>query len=275
MKTLNLVGAGRVGKTLARLWHDKQLVQIQDVLTTSSHSAVQAVSFMGCGHAVTQLSEMRQADLWMLAVPDQQITKSATAMAAALKEHAPTHAFHCSGALASDQLVSLKATGWSVASAHCILSFAEPAKAMQQFAGTVCGIEGDATLATELHTLFAATEAQCFAIQAEQKLLYHAAAVFATNFLPVLQQTAEDLWSQSGLPAVFLPQLRERLLHNAVDNVLALGPAAALTGPAARGDTELVRRQAKALENWDTATAQAYKALSELAARMSAGKNTR
>lgn len=268
MKTLNLVGAGRVGKTLARLWQIQGHLQIQDVLTTSSQTATQAVAFIGSGRAATQLSNMREADLWMLAIPDQQIADSARAMASALNKHAPTQAFHCSGALASDELNALKALGWSVASAHSILSFADPASAVQQFPGTVCGIEADAPFAAELHSLFDTIGAQCFELQAEHKLLYHAAAVFATNFLPVLQQTAEDLWSQSGVPVALLPQLRARLLRNAVDNVLALGPAGALTGPAARSDTELVERQARAVENWDPISGQIYRLLSEMIQRM-------
>jgi predicted short-subunit dehydrogenase-like oxidoreductase (DUF2520 family) len=268
MKTLNLVGAGRVGKTLASLWQRRGHLQVQDVLTTSLPSAEQSVTFIGAGRPVSQLSEMREADLWMLAVPDSQIAACATAMALSQKKHAPSRAFHCSGALTSDQLSPLKILGWSVASAHSILSFADPQTATQQFPGTVCGIEGDSEIAQELHSLFSATGARCFALQAEYKLLYHAAAVFATNFLPVLQHTAETLWSQSGVPQQWIPQLREQLLRNAVTNVLALGPAAALTGPAARGDMELIASQASVVESWDFASGQAYRQLSELALRL-------
>jgi predicted short-subunit dehydrogenase-like oxidoreductase (DUF2520 family) len=270
MKTLNLVGGGRVGKTLAHLWHGAQQLQIQDVLTTSAQSAQRAVSFIGAGRAVADLSAMREADLWMLVVPDSQIALSAAAMAQHLAHHAPASVFHCSGALDSGILSPLKELGWSVASAHCILSFADPASAVQQFPGTVCGIEGNAGLASELTRLFGAIGAQSFALQAEHKLRYHAAAVFATNFLPVLQQTAETLWLESGVPANLLPQLRERLLRNAVDNLLKLGPTGALTGPAARGDSELVARQALALDAWDPVSGQAYRHLSELARRMAA-----
>jgi predicted short-subunit dehydrogenase-like oxidoreductase (DUF2520 family) len=268
MLTLNLVGCGRVGKTLARLWHTEQVVQIQDVLTTSRDSAARAVTFIGSGLPVQVLAQMRPADLWLIGVPDRQLALSALDMARAFASHTPAMAFHCSGAMASSVLAPLRENGWQVASAHCILSFADPASAVQQFNGTPCGIEGDAPLAGRLQKIFAAIGARCFPIEAENKLLYHAAAVFATNFLPVLQAVAEDLWKSSGVPPEMLPQLRSSLLRNAVDNLLALGPAGALTGPAARGDTDLVTRQAQALAQWDTSTANAYRALSELAARL-------
>lgn len=268
MQTLNIIGCGRVGKTLAQLWHRRQVVRIQDVLTTSPASAAEATAFIGAGQAVQTLAQMRPADLWMVAVPDRQLAASAAEMAQALAGLAPATAFHCSGALGSSALAPLRERGWHVASAHCILSFAAPATAVQQFEGTPCGIEGEAAATARLQPVFAAIGARCFALAADKKVLYHAAAVFATNFLPVLQSVAEALWRDSGVPPELLPQLRASLLRNAVDNVLALGPAGALTGPAARGDSDLVSRQGQAVARWDPAAGDAYRALSELARRL-------
>lgn len=266
LPTLNLVGAGRVGKTLGRLWQQAGVLQIQDVLTTSTASAQAAVDFIGAGRAVATPAQMRPADLWLLAVPDRQIAASAQTLAALGLP--PALAFHASGALTATELAPLQAAGWHCASAHCILSFADPATAQQQFHGTVCALEGDTAATQQLKPLLTDLGAQCFALASEHKLLYHAAAVWATNFLPVLQAQAEALWQRSGLPAELLPGLRERLLHNAVDNLLALGPAAALTGPAARGDTALVERQGQAITALDAEAGAAYAALSAMAARL-------
>jgi predicted short-subunit dehydrogenase-like oxidoreductase (DUF2520 family) len=62
--------------------------------------------------------------------------------------------------------------------------------------------------------------------------------------------------------------LQTTLLKNAVDNLLTLGPAGALTGPAARGDLALVQRQGEAVTDWDATAGAAYTALSQLAARL-------
>lgn len=268
MRTLNLVGCGRVGKTLGHLWHQHETLQIQDVLTTSTESAQAATAFIGAGRAVESLGQMRPADFWLMAVPDRHIAESASKMAQALAGMAPATAFHASGALGSAMLAPLRERGWHIASAHCILSFAAPAAAVQQFAGTPCGLEGDVSVREALQPIFAAIGAACFSVDADKKVLYHAAAVFGTNFLPVLQALAEDLWRDSGVPPELLPRLRTSLLRNAVDNVLALGPAGALTGPAARGDTALVQRQGQAVSQWDPAAGEAYRALSELALRL-------
>ncbi len=270
LPTLNLIGAGRVGRTLGRLWHTRGVLQVQDVLTTSIASAQDAVDFIGDGCAVPNMAAMRPADLWLLAVPDRQIAASASALAAAVtsQRQPPALAFHASGALTSGELQALRASGWQTASAHCILSFADPTNALQQFAGTPCGLEGDAAALAQLQPLLAAIGAKGFTVAADKKVLYHAAAVFATNFLPVLQAQAEALWHDSGVPPELLPQLRQTLLRNAVDNLLALGPAGALTGPAARGDTALVQRQGQAVAQWDATAGVAYQALSELAQRL-------
>ncbi len=266
MPTLNLIGGGRVGKTLGQLWHTRGVLQVQDVLTTSPASAQAAVDFIGAGRPVASLDTMRPADFWLLAVPDRQIAASAQALSRT--GLVPATAFHASGALAAAELAPLQALGWLTASAHCILSFATPAAAVQQFAGTPCALEGETSAIAALQPLFDAIGARCFTLPSDDKLRYHAAAVFATNFLPVLQAAAEALWQDSGVPPELLPQLRATLLRNAVDNLLALGPTGALTGPAARGDTALVQRQGQAVALWNAEAGTAYAALSALAARL-------
>jgi predicted short-subunit dehydrogenase-like oxidoreductase (DUF2520 family) len=62
--------------------------------------------------------------------------------------------------------------------------------------------------------------------------------------------------------------MRARLLHNAVNNIIELGPQAALTGPAARGDHTLVTQQGQAVTDWDANAGAAYGALSALAQQL-------
>jgi predicted short-subunit dehydrogenase-like oxidoreductase (DUF2520 family) len=211
---------------------------------------------------------MRPADVWMLAVPDAQIASAAEAVAAQAQHLPPATVFHCSGAQSCVLLAPLAARGWHTASAHCILSFASAQAAIQQFPGTPCALEGDTLAMQTLHRAFTAIEARCFAVKSQDKLLYHAAAVFATNFLPVLQSVAEAAWTASGVPPELLPGLRAALLNNAVANITRLGPEGALTGPAARGDVAAIAKQAAAVTQWDAKAGAAYEALSALALRM-------
>ncbi len=273
MKTLNLIGAGRVGQTLGHLFHAAGVYRVQSVLTRNQSSAEHAAKFIGAGQPFTQLADMPAADVWMLGVPDAQIAPVAAALAqlevAQLEVvQRPALVFHCSGALGSAELAPLQQRGWQIASAHCLLSFAQPATAIQQFGGTPCALEGDAQALLGLETAFRQLGAQCFTLAAQHKLLYHAGAVFATNFLPVLQNLAEQLWQHSGMPDALAQQMRATLLQNAVNNIVILGPKAALTGPAARGDTALVAAQCMAVAQWNPVAGVAYQALSTLAAKL-------
>lgn len=72
---------------------------------------------------------------------------------------------------------------------------------------------------------------------------YHAAAVIAANHLVALLGQVERVAASIGVPlAAYLD-----LARTALDNVAALGPAAALTGPVTRGDTETIARHLAAL----------------------------
>ena len=270
MTTLNIIGCGRVGRTLARLWQAHGTLEVQDVLTRSASSASDAIAFTGAGRAVGNLEEMRPADIWMLAVPDREIAGMAHQLAQRVHPQSTAIVFHCSGALGSDALTALENGNWQIASAHCLLSFASPATAVTQFEGTPCALEGKALATQVLAPVFEQIGARCFALAAKDKLLYHAGAVFATNFLPVLQSVAQQLWRDSGMPADLVPTVQATLLKNAVDNLLALGPTGALTGPAARGDLALVQQQGQAVTDWDETAGAAYRALSQLAIRLAA-----
>jgi len=80
--TLNLIGAGHLGRTLAHLWHIHSIYTVQAVHTRSTASAQAAVAEIGAGQAVAQLAHMPPAHVWLLAVPDGQISAAAHALAA-------------------------------------------------------------------------------------------------------------------------------------------------------------------------------------------------
>jgi predicted short-subunit dehydrogenase-like oxidoreductase (DUF2520 family) len=254
---------------LAALWARHGVLDIQDVLTRSPASAAAACARIGAGSPVAELGAMRPADIWMVAVQDAHIAEVATQLAQVRRADTGNPiVFHCSGAQNAGSLQPLALQGWRTASAHCILSFAEVDVAIQQFAGTACALEGEPSACEALQPALRAIGAQCFTVASEDKVLYHAAAVFATNFMPVIQSVAEAAWARSGVPADLLPQLRAGLLRNAADNITRLGPAGALTGPAARGDHAAIRRQAAVVHAWDAPSGDAYRALSALALRL-------
>jgi predicted short-subunit dehydrogenase-like oxidoreductase (DUF2520 family) len=276
LTTFNVIGCGRVGQTLAALLHQHGQVLVQDLYSRSFSSAEQAAKFVRAGQPVADLAHMRAADVWLLSVPDAQVAAAAQALVEAQgSKLAGSVVFHNSGFLSAAVLQPLQALGCHVASAHPVLNFASPDTGVRQFAGTPCGLEGDATALAWLHTALTAIGGRCFEIAGADKPLYHAAAVFSSNFTVVLQGIAQDAWQTAGVPTELMRPLTEALLKSTVDNVLAMGPAQALTGPAARGDTAVVQAQGEVVKRWNAPAGEVYKTLSELAAQLKKDGKTR
>lgn len=258
--TLNLVGAGHVGRVLGRLFAASGAFTVQDVLTRSAASAQAAVDFIGAGRACSAMGDLRPAAVWLLAVSDDQIGPACAALAQAhdLKDAV---VFHCSGAKASSELQPAAQAGARVASVHPIRSFADPDAVAQGFAGTFCGIEGHAEALALLTPAFEAIGARLVPIDAQAKTVYHAAAVFASNYLTTILDAALRAWQAAGVPEDVARELARPLATETMANVFRLGPAAALSGPVARGDAATVARQQQALLEWDEATGRLYQAL--------------
>lgn len=261
MTTVNIIGAGRVGRTFLRLLGG----QVQDIASATRASAEAAVASAGHGH-VTDSDAMRPADIWLLTVPDTEIASAAQALARA--EVPPAIAIHCSGFHTADIMVPLGAKGWHLASAHPNLSFADPDSAAARFAGTPCGLEGDAEAVTAIEAILTGLGAQPFRIASDRKALYHAAAVFSNNFATVCQAIARAAWKDAGVPDDIAAALNASLLNATAENVIRHGPVDALTGPAARGDKAVVEAQARSVADWNEQAARLYREFSEMAARL-------
>lgn len=268
--TLNIVGCGRLGRSLGRLWAEGGVFRIGDLYSRSEAAACSARDFIGAGRVVPGLAGLGPADAWMLSTPDGAIGDAAQALAAAGVVPPGACVFHCSGALGSDALAPLAPHVARAASAHPVRSFASPNDACAGFAGTHVGVEGDPGAVALLRDAFAAIGAHCFAIDPRHKLLYHAAAVFASNFSVVLLDVAQRAYHAAGLDSATATAVMRPLVEGAIGNALRLGPGAALSGPAARGDLDTVTRQQACVARWDAEAGQAYAVLSRLARDLAA-----
>jgi predicted short-subunit dehydrogenase-like oxidoreductase (DUF2520 family) len=83
------------------------------------------------------------------------------------------------------------------------------------------------------------------------KTVYHAASVFASNYLVTVLDAALRAYQAAGVPADVARELARPLATETLANVFRLGPEAALSGPIARGDAATVARQQAAVTAWD------------------------
>jgi predicted short-subunit dehydrogenase-like oxidoreductase (DUF2520 family) len=267
-RTLNIIGAGKLGRTLGRLWAQNGIFHVQDVMAAHLNSAAAAVEFIGAGRAMESMDRMRAADIWMLTPPDGSIVECCIALATCARLRAGDVVFHCSGSLPARVMAAAARVGAHVASVHPVKSIADPERATQTFAGTWCGIEGDAAALAVLRPAFEAIGARLFNIDPDAKTIYHAASVIACNYLVALIEAGTRCYEKAGLERGTALQVMEPLVRETLDNIFRMGTADALTGPIARGDHAVVTRQFEALAQWQPEIAAVYSKLGALAVEL-------
>ena len=230
MRRLTVIGGGHVGRVLGRLFSSAAAFAVQDVLARSAGSAARAAAYIGSGAAAASYAALRPAEVYMLTVTDDQIVLACEALAAAVQLQGAV-VFHCSGALASDRLHAARAAGAHVASVHPIRSFADADAVAAGFAGTFCGVEGDQRALDVLLPALAAIGARAVQIDPAAKTVYHAAAVFASNYLVTVIDAALRAYQAAGIPEAVARELARPLAIESMENAFRLGAAPALTGP--------------------------------------------
>jgi predicted short-subunit dehydrogenase-like oxidoreductase (DUF2520 family) len=262
-----VVGAGRVGTAVA-------------VLLTRAGHQVAAVSGRGATNerAATWLPGVpvlppaetaALGDLLLLGVPDDALGPVVAELAAAGTMAAGTWVTHLSGATGLGVLLPLHEQGARRLATHPLQTFPDVDGAVHTLPGCRIAVTADDEegfalgewLATELGAV-------PFRLRDDLRPLYHAAAVFASNYLVATTAVAERLFAAAGVPD---PADAMRPLQVAtLDNVERLGSAAALTGPAVRGDATTIGRNLEALAEHAPDTVSAYIAMCRVALDLAA-----
>jgi predicted short-subunit dehydrogenase-like oxidoreductase (DUF2520 family) len=191
-------------------------------------------------------------DLLVIATPDASIA----GVAAAVDPVASTVVAHMAGSLGLDVLEGHQ----RVAAIHPLVSLPDADVGAERLRGGAWfAVAGD-PLASDV---VAALKGRSVVVADADRAAYHAAACIASNHLVALMGQVERVAAPVGVPLeAFLA-----LARGSLDNVAALGPAAALTGPAARGDEATLDRHRAAL---DPSELPAYDALVAEARRLAA-----
>jgi len=186
--------------------------------------------------------------LLFLAVPDGAVVEMATRIAG-MKPPAELSIVHLSGALGLEALSALE--GNPRGSFHPLQSFPAP-RDPSAFRGITVAVDATTpTLMRRLRALARALGARPRHVGDEDRVLYHAAAVYASNFLDVVIAEAVRLlgeigWSEEEATKALIP-----LVEGAVANIRRRGAVGALTGPIRRGDAETVTRHLEAIDRPD------------------------
>ena len=260
VKTIAIVGAGRVGQSLARVLR-RRGYRIGAVVARSTRSARRAVKFIGAGKPLARVEPaLLAADVVLVATPDGRVAEAAGALARLKGGWRGKVVLHTSGALSASALARVKRRGAAVGSLHPIWPFPKPIKTLP--GRIVFGIDGDLRARRQARTLARALGGLPMEIRAGEKALYHAAAVLVAGHLMTLIDLGTRMLGRTGVPEREARQALLPLVQQTVAGYARLGERA-WTGPLERGDADTVRRHLKALRRLPPVYRRVYAALAE------------
>ena len=235
--TVRVVGAGRAGRSFAKA--------IDDLVDWD------VIDMRGRGVAIDDAAA--DVDLVLIATPDTVVAD----VAAAIRPGRAVVA-HVAGSLGLDVLAPHDRR----AALHPLMSLPDAEIGAERLTGGWFAVAGDPLVAD----LATALGGRTFEIADDDRALYHAAAAVASNHLVALLGHAQRLGASVGVPADALLALA----LGSAESAVALGPAAALTGPAARGDEATLVAHRDAIGRRAPRELAAYEAMLAEARRLAA-----
>jgi predicted short-subunit dehydrogenase-like oxidoreductase (DUF2520 family) len=209
-----------------------------------------------------------EAELVIVAVPDDDIGPVVGTIAAAGAFLPGQWVAHVSGATPLAVLDPARDAGARRLGIHPLQTFPDPGAGIDRIPGCLVAISADDDDGWFMAERIAEDlMGEPFRLQEDHRALYHAAAVFASNYLVTATAVAEQLLAAAGVddPAAALRPLQRAT----VDNVASLGAGDALTGPAVRGDAGTIERNLEALAARTPWAVAAYVEMARLALDLS------
>jgi predicted short-subunit dehydrogenase-like oxidoreductase (DUF2520 family) len=272
MRTLNIVGCGRAGRTFARLFSQAHAFLLQDLHDINPAAARACAQFADAGRPVRHVADLRAAPVWLIATPDDAIVDTAANLVAAGKIQPGNVVVHLSGATPSLDMAAVVEAGAHAGSVHPLKTFADPGYAAGSFAGTYVALEGDKKALKVMRVALRKVQARVFEIAPENKVLYHAGSVMVCNYLTALLEAGLTCYQNAGIRLETAYKLMEPLVRETVDNVFRVGTVRSLTGPIARGDDVVVARQLQRVRALDRSLGVLYRELGRVALALARSK---
>lgn len=256
-----LIGIGRLGGALALALSNNNL-EVSRLIARSRKNAEKIFRLINPLPEILNFDELNKikAEIIFITTPDPQIQQTAEKLAEYL-QHKP-FVFHCSGALSSEILESLKNIGCRTASLHPLISISDSVSGAKRFENAFFCIEGEREACKVAEKIVAHLKGKSFSVPTEFKALYHASAVMASGHLTALFSVAVESLATCGLDREQAQTVLYPLVKSTVENLSSQTPAQALTGTFARADVEMLKRHLETLrENVSPEILEIYKVL--------------
>jgi predicted short-subunit dehydrogenase-like oxidoreductase (DUF2520 family) len=204
---------------------------------------------------------VRQADLVLLALPDDALRGMVRGLAAADALRSGQIVVHTCGAHGVDVLGPAAEHGALPLALHPVMTFTGRAEDLERLATCCFGVtagDGDEAAWSVGEALVVEMGAEPVRIPDAARPLYHTALAHGANHLVTLVAEAADLLKEAGVGDP--NRMLGPLLSAALDNALRHGDRA-LTGPVARGDVGTVKAHLRVLAENAPEMLPTYRAL--------------
>jgi len=255
-----VLGCGKVGSAVAVLLRDAGL-RIAAVTTRTAANAQRAQALTGAQASTDNAPAATKGEIVFVTANDDAIEGIAAEVADAGAFREGQLVVHMSGALPLGVLAPAAAAGAAIGCAHPMQSFATAEDAARKMPGSVFGTTAGAGAAERLEALVAVLGGTVARVGDENKTLYHAAAVMASNYLVSVEDSAARLLTGAGFDEATALAALGPLMAGTVDNIAAHGTTVALTGPIVRGDVQTVRGHVAALSELPGDALELYRVL--------------
>lgn len=220
-----LLGAGNVASHLTTTFLNTKKVDLVQVYNRS----IKNIEHLAAQTAITcNLSQLKEADIYIIAIPDNHITELAA------KLHINNKlVVHTSGSVAMRELKR----NTNIGVFYPLQSFSKDKK-VDFSTLPICIESNDKSSLLLLEKLANLITDKVYHINSEQRKSLHLAAVFVNNFVNHLNQIGSEICKTNNVPFEIL----QPLIQETAKKITHISPLEAQTGPAKRNDTKTINK---------------------------------
>ena len=264
------IGGGRAGTSFAKALQDTKIFNVKAITCLTDKEAedsarfIENIEYFGTDNK----KALEYGKIIFITTPDDVIDKVANKISEDSNLQ-NKYIFHISGSRSSEILKNCKKKGAFIGSIHPLQSLPSFEKGYENIKKGYFCIEGDDNAVKMGGKIVKAINNRFFTIDSELKGLYHAAAVFASNYINATCFEAFSIFKELGIEEETISEIIKPLIKGTINNIEELGIINALTGPISRGDVNTVKNHLNSFMKHRKDDLPLYKELAKKTVEMS------
>jgi predicted short-subunit dehydrogenase-like oxidoreductase (DUF2520 family) len=245
--SLIIIGAGKISYSLAPAMIDAGY-KIKSIISSKIKRAEELAGKLHVKDFSDNPESLKiKRGIFILAVPDNQIRITAEKISALKVDFRNSLIIHLSGSHDISLLNSVALKKAHTASFHILQTF--PSRRRRNIKNSFSAIETFSSEASDyLFKLSKDLKLNPFLIDSGNKVIYHLAAVFASNFINAVLFQSQQLFEILGLKKYSFNDIFAPLYSSTIKNIKITSPAGALSGPIERGDLETIKKHIREIK---------------------------